>query len=204
MFRSIALLSKGIALGLGCAALLEGLRSVVGVAWLAGVLPEGVAIAVYAAVALTVGLLWLGLLFGLATFSGIAAANVRSFEPDFHESPIGSVVGWLVPAWNLYKPYDSLSQIWSGTANHPVFEDPAGPGRLLDLFWVTWVLAIVVGRVFGGGGEEAWLGIADVVAAGLSMVCGLAGAAVVLRLGALQEQARAASAPNGSALAAAS
>jgi hypothetical protein len=186
--RSVSMGARLLAGLLGGAALLELVRVLSGGAFLAAVLPEVVALPLYGGASLLVLLVWLAAAVGLMAFTWVSTANILSFEPDFYETPLRGVLGWLIPGWNLYKPYDSLAQIWSGTANHPLFEEPAGPDRRLDLFWACWVLAIVAGRVFGGG--EGWVGGADVLGAVLSAISGLAGAAVVLRIASLQEQVR--------------
>jgi hypothetical protein len=186
--RSVSMGARLLAGILGAAAILELLRVLSTAAFLGGLLSEGPALILYGGVSLLVLLVWMVAAVGLMAFTWVSTANILSFEPDFYETPARGLLGWLIPGWNLYKPYDSLAQIWSGTANHPLFEEPAGPDRRLDLFWACWVLAIVVGRIFGGSDT---LGAADLLGAVLSSLSGLAGAAVILRIASLQEQVRA-------------
>lgn len=124
----------------------------------------------------------------LALFTFRAALNVRSREPDFHESPVGAAIGWFIPGWNLYKPYDSLCAIWSGTAVLLPGDELRGPGRLVEIFWGAWVASIVANRVFGGPSDSALLGLGDTIGAALSAVSCAAGALVVVRLAQLQEE----------------
>jgi hypothetical protein len=192
MTRSLMGLARVLCVVFAGAAAVEVVRSFVATLWLAGLLPETPAQLVYGGAFVVMMLATLLLVPVLAFFTWQAASNVRAREPDFYESPGGSAIAWFIPGWNLYKPYDALSSIWSATANLIPGDEPQGPGRLLELFWVAWVASIVIGRVFGGGSDEAFVGVADVVAASFSALSCVAGALVVLRIARLQEAALAA------------
>lgn len=192
MTRSLTGLARVLAVGFGGIAVVEGVRTFVATLWLAGLLSETPAQLVYGGSFLMEMTASLLLVPVLAFFTWRAASNVRAKEPDFTESPGASAVAWFIPGWNLYKPYDALSTIWSGTANLIPGDEPRGPGRLLEAFWVAWVASIVIGRVFGGGSEDAFVGVADVLSASLSALSCVAGALVVTRLAQLQEAAIAA------------
>ncbi|MEZ4240342.1 MAG: DUF4328 domain-containing protein [Myxococcota bacterium] len=179
-------LAKGLGALLVGTGALEALRAVLAGLYVAGVLPETAGALGYGGLTVLGWAASLALFVGLAGFSYRAATNVRAWEPDFHQSPVGAAVGWFVPVWNLYKPYDALCSVWSGSAIALDADEPRGPTRIVEAFWATWALSILVGRLFGAG--EALANPGDVAAAALSAVaCGL-GAVVVLRIGQLQDE----------------
>lgn len=185
--RSVTGLSWVVSSVLLAACGTEVLRLLTGSARYAGLAPS-VTEPVYGGVTLLGMVVWLAALGGLAAFTWRSLQNVHAFSPDYAESTAGATIGWLLPGWNLYKPYDSLTGIWGQLAAHPVFEEPEPPGRLLEVFWVCWVASIVIGRVFGGGSDESLVGVADLVAAGTALVSGVAGVLVLRKLTALQER----------------
>lgn len=189
--RSVTGLSWVVSSVLAAACGLELLRLVSGAARIAGVAPA-VTEPVYGGLTLLAMAVWLSALGAWAAFTWRSLQNVHTFSPDYAESTASATLGWLLPGWNLYKPYDALTGIWGQLAAHPVFEEPEPPGRLLELFWVCWVASIVIGRLFGGGSEDSLVGAADLVAAATALASGVAGVLVVRRLAALQERVAAA------------
>ena len=190
--RSLTGLAQVLAVVFLVSAVVEAVRTLAASLWLAGLLPEGPASIVYGGAFVLMMLATMVLVPALAFFSWRAASNVLAREPDFYQSPGGAAVAWLIPGWNLYKPYDALTSIWAASANLIPGDEPHGPGRLLELFWIAWVLSIVIGRLGGGGSDDAFVGFGDVLGASLSAASCVAGALVVTRLARLQDQVPAA------------
>lgn len=186
--RSVLGFARLLAILLGAMAALEVVRTLFAAAWLASLVPESIEGPIWGGgyALLGLGMLLVVPMFAFFTFR--TASNVRLREPDFYQGPVGGAIAWFIPGWNLYKPYDALCAIWSGTAGLADDDEPRGPGRLLEIFWATWVLSVIIGRVLGGGSDSALLGVGDLLAASLSAVSCVSGALAVLRLAQLQEE----------------
>lgn len=110
--------------------------------------------------------------------------NARLFRPGLKTSPFGAVGWYLVPFASLYKPYESMSEIWS--ASTPAGE--SAKGRILNWWWGLFLVSNVfvrVGGAIGQGNPGAWPmfeGAADLLIIASSVVF----LTLVLRLSRMQ------------------
>ncbi|MFD3721814.1 DUF4328 domain-containing protein [Streptomyces sp. NPDC058674] len=77
-------------------------------------------------------------------------SNGGIFRPDAFTLGRGWAIGaWFVPGANLFLPYRIARQTWrASTQRGPDGSDRTAPAALLTSWWVVWVLAAIVGRVF--------------------------------------------------------
>lgn len=174
---------------------LDALRVLVGAAALAGWIGDSAQLVGFGLPALASGFGWFGVALGMAAWSYREVKNLQAAKDWYGDSPGAAAIGWLVPGWNLYKPYDTLNGLWSGLVSLDEARDPEPPGVLLTTFWVSWVAAVVIGRLFGGGAEDALVGAGDVVAAASCVVCAATGVALLRRLGGFEATALRVAAP---------
>ena len=68
---------------------------------------------------------------------------LRRLKPtrNFSFTPVSSVVWWFVPFANLLKPYRATSELWEEA------DEKGETSRLLTVWWLTYLLAGVLGRV---------------------------------------------------------
>lgn len=77
-------------------------------------------------------------------------SNGGIFRPDAFTLGRGWAIGaWFIPVANLFLPCRIALQTWrASTQRGPDGSDRTAPAALLTSWWVVWVLAAIVGRVF--------------------------------------------------------
>lgn len=110
--------------------------------------------------------------------------NARLFRPGLKTSPLGAIGWYLVPFASLYKPYESMSEIWSASV-------PAGEsakGQILNWWWGLFLLngfVSVAGNSAREGAPDVWAfleGVSDL----LIIVSSVVFLSLVLRLSRMQ------------------
>ncbi|MFD6225904.1 DUF4328 domain-containing protein [Streptomyces sp. NPDC060232] len=121
--------------------------------------------------------------------------NGGIFRPDAFTLGRGWAIGaWFIPVAHLFLPYRIARQTWrASTQRGPDGSDRTAPAALLTSWWVVWVLAAIVGRVFSRLYMEAetvdellGVGKLGIVADLATMIAGVLAVLFVRRLTAMQ------------------
>jgi hypothetical protein len=88
---------------------------------------------------------------GFCLFLPRANRNARYFGyVPLTFTPGWSVGVFFVPIWNLYKPYQSVRELWLASESNPPGNShvPITPA-LLPLWWGAWIFTVVSSRLLG-------------------------------------------------------
>ncbi|MFJ4781047.1 DUF4328 domain-containing protein [Streptomyces sp. NPDC088762] len=122
-------------------------------------------------------------------------SNGGIFRPDAFTLSRGWAIGaWFVPVANLFLPCRIALQTWrASTQRGPDGSERTAPAVLLTSWWVVWVLAAVLGRVFSRIYMEADTvdellpaGLLGIAADLVTVVAGVLAVLFVRRLTAMQ------------------
>lgn len=75
-----------------------------------------------------------------------ASANAHSISDEMTDSP-GWAVGWyFVPIMNLFKPYQTMREIWLASHLKGNWHAEPAPG-LLGWWWGLWIVSNILGNI---------------------------------------------------------